>query len=394
MCYLQKTNTRERAATMLLKEMLTRQWWRIQDDLFPAAEEDLGPLSEKHRVLIVVLETVCVERFLPYVHGLVGRPLAERTALARAFIVKAVFNLPTTRLLIDLLQGDIRLRRLCGWERVTDIPSEATFSRGFAEFAEQQLPTRIHETLIKATLGHTIVGHIARDSTAIEAREKPVAKTKTETKQLKKRGRRRKGEPELKPEPNRIEQQKNMTLSEMLADLPKACTFGCKRNAKGHTDSWIGYKLHVDTADGDIPVSAILTSASPHDSQVAIPLATMTAQRVINLYDLMDSAYDNKDIRDHSLGLGHIPIIDINPRRDTVLKADIERENKAKNKINFQTAEDVRYNQRSSAERVNSNLKDNFGGKHVRVRGHAKVYAHLMFGLLSITALQLMRLVT
>jgi hypothetical protein len=59
---------------MLLREILTRQWWRIQDDLFPAAEEDLGPLSEKHRALIAVLETVCVERFLPYVHGLVGRP--------------------------------------------------------------------------------------------------------------------------------------------------------------------------------------------------------------------------------------------------------------------------------------------------------------------------------
>jgi len=247
--------------------------------------------------------------------------------------------------------------------------------------------------LIKVTLGQTLVGHIARDGTAIEAREKPVRPEK-KTKPKKKRGRRRKGEPEPIPEPSQIEQQKNMTLAEMLAGLPKACTFGCKRNAKGHQESWIGYKLHVDTADGDIPVSAILTSASPHDSQVAIPLATMTAQRVINLYDLMDSAYDGDGIRDYSIGLGHVPIIDINPRADAALKADIEREAKAKNKIKFQTAEDVRYNQRSSAERVNSNLKDNFGGRHVRVRGHAKVYTHLMFGLLSITALQLMRLVT
>jgi len=60
--------------------------------------------------------------------------------------------------------------------------------------------------------------------------------------------------------------------------------------AKGHTTSWIGYKLHLDVADGDIPFSAVLTSASLHDSQVAIPLATMTASRVTNLYDLMDSA--------------------------------------------------------------------------------------------------------
>jgi len=41
-----------------------------------------------------------------------------------------------------------------------------------------------------------------------------------------------------------------------------------------------------------IPISAILTPASLHDSQAAIPLATMRASRVINLYDVMDSAYD------------------------------------------------------------------------------------------------------
>ena len=108
----------------------------------------------------------------------------------------------------------------------------------------------------------------------------------------------------------------------------------------------------------------------------------------------MDSAYDAPIIRQRSRDLGHIPIIDVNPRRNASLAADIEREIIAKRESNFQTAEDIRYNQRSSAERVNGNLKDNFGGKHVHVRGHSKVYTHLMFGLLSIAALQLMRLVT
>ena len=32
----------------------------------------------------------------------------------------------------------------------------------------------------------------------------------------------------------------------MLADLPRACDVGSKRNAKGHTTSWIGYKLRAD----------------------------------------------------------------------------------------------------------------------------------------------------
>jgi len=50
-----------------------------------------------------------------------------------------------------------------------------------------------------------------------------------------------------------------------------------KKNSQGKVESWCGYKLHVDTIDGDIPVSAILSSASlTPTSQVAIPLAQMT----------------------------------------------------------------------------------------------------------------------
>jgi hypothetical protein len=379
---------------MFLKENLSKHWNRLQHKLFPEIENVLGPLSEKHITLITVLETVQIGAYLPYPHGYVGRPCAERAAVARAFIAKAIYNLPTTRLLIDLLEGDVRLRRLCGWECRVHVPKEWTFSRAFAEFAETQLPAQLHEALIKATLGTAIIGHISRDGTAIEAREKPVHTPKPE-KIKKKLGRPRKGEAATPPKPGPIQQQMTMkSLEEMLAALPGHCNVGSKCNASGYKESWTGYGFHIDTADGDIPVSAILTSASMHDSRAAIPLAIMTSQRVTSLYDLMDAAYDDPNIRQKSIDLGHIPIIDINPRRNAALAAEIERETKAKNKLNFQTAEDVRYNQRSSAERVNSNLKDNFGGRHVRVRGHAKVYTHVMFGLLSITALQLMRLVT
>lgn len=78
-----------------------------------------------------------------------------------------------------------------------------------------------------------------------------------------------------------------MTLEEMLDDLPLACDIGRSKHSKGHFDPWIGYKLHIDTADGQLPISCVLTLASTHDSQVAIPLAEITFQRVTNLYDLM-----------------------------------------------------------------------------------------------------------
>ncbi|MCK7577262.1 MAG: hypothetical protein MZV65_16430 [Chromatiales bacterium] len=87
-----------------------------------------------------------------------------------------------------------------------------------------------------------------------------------------------------------LEKQQHQTLEEMLAEIPKACDVGYKKNSQGHTETWIGYKLHLSTADGDIPIAAILSSASTHDSQVALPLMNLCDQRVTSLYDFADSA--------------------------------------------------------------------------------------------------------
>ncbi len=151
-------------------------------------------------------------------------------------------------------------------------------------------------------------------------------------------------------------------------------------------------KLHIDTADCGVPLSAILTSASVHDSQVAIPLAVMTAGRVTNLYDLMDAAYDARGIHQMSERLGHVPIIDVNPRRDKVLKEELDREARARRVAGYVGPESLRFRIRSGVERTNARLKDEFGGRHVRVRGHSKVACHLMFGILVLAADQLIRL--
>ena len=147
-------------------------------------------------------------------------------------------------------------------------------------------------------------------------------------------------------------------------------------------------------ADGQIPVGCILTSASLHDSQAAIPLATMSAERVTNFYDLMDAAYDAEPIREHSRSLGDVPLIDINPRGDKALAEELRAEAQRLKHLGFQLPEQVRYNERTAGERVNGRLKDEFGGRHVRVRGAAKVMCHCMFGVLALTADQFVRLVT
>lgn len=68
----------------------------------------------------------------------------------------------------------------------------------------------------------------------------------------------------------------------MLDDLPNPCDVGTKKNSKGYKSNWPGYKLHIDAADGGIPIGCIVTSASSHDSQSAIPLGEMTRRRVLS----------------------------------------------------------------------------------------------------------------
>ena len=372
-----------------LHNRLAQAWLNIQDSLFPWLAEELGELTQKQKELVTTLEMIRIEEFVFSSRGFPGRPPKDRGAIARAFVAKMVYNMPTTRALLDRLKTDTSLRRICGWERVSDIPEEWTFSRAFSEFSNSQLPERVHESLIKNLYKDEIVGHNSRDSTAINAREKPLKKEKVKQ-APKKRGRPKKGEIRIKVS-TRIEQQAGgMELSDMLDNLPKACDVGTKKNSKGYKTSWTGYKLHIDSADGGIPISCVLTSASTHDSQVAIPLAKISHQRVTNLYDLMDSAYDVRQIHEVSQQLEHIPLIDKHPRRDSALKTELKAENKRCRVAGYQSAETIRYKERSTVERVNGRLKDEFGGRVVRVRGHAKVMCHLMFGILALTSNQMM----
>jgi len=349
---------------MSLAEKLSQFWLTVQGGLFSWLEEELGELNEKQQQLVKTLELLRIESYIQRQASAYGRPLEDRKAIARAFVAKAVYNLETTRQLLERLESDISLRRICGWERQRAVPSEATFSRAFAEFAGSELPARVHAALIEQYQQPRLVGHISRDATAINAREKPAKRVKAA---------------KVKGEPTRLERQQEMTLAQMLADLPTVCDCGTKRNSKGHPSYWVGYKLHLDVADGGIPISCILTSASVNDTQVAIPLATMTAQRVVNLYDLMDSAYDAQLIRDKSLELGHVPLIDGHTRRGGV-------------KPQFAPHEAQRYKERTVIERVFARLKEEFGARMVRVRGPAKVMTNLLFGIIALTADQLLRL--
>ncbi len=359
--------------------LLNQRWHVLQHELFPHLREEFT-LTPKLEKLIHTLEWIDFDKFLNYSVGWPGRPEHDRVALARSFVAKSVLNIGTTVGLIERLSGDRVLKRICGFDMYHSLPHESTFSRAFKEFADQGLANLIHEDLIKTHLGEELIGHNSRDATAIHAREKAVYVKKEDKPTVPKRprGRPKKGEKRPPPERTRIERQLTQTLAQMMAELPKQCGIGSKCNAQGFNETWKGYKFHVDTACCGVPLSAILTSASMHDSQAAIPLALMTQSRVTNLYDLMDAGYCSEELREHSKNLGHIPLIDHNPRRGE--------------KKPFEPHEAQRYKTRSGAERTNARIKDEFGGRHITVRGHAKIFCHLMFGLIALSIDQLMRL--
>jgi hypothetical protein len=354
-------------------------WHRIQVCLLPGVEESLQEvLTQRLRRLISVLEVVRVEQE-PVCNRPQhrGRPRKDRGLIARAFVAKALYNLPHTDLLLEMLHLQPSLRRICGWERKSHIPSASTFSRAFAEFAQAGLGERVHAALVQEHLADQVVMHLSRDATEINARERATPKTKTEPAPKKKRGRPRKGEVRLPPEPTRLQRQLTQGADQAIAELPRVCDAGTKTDSKGHWHFWVGWKAHIDWADGGLPLSVVTTSASLHDSQVAIPLAKRTAQRVLSLYDLMDSAYDAKEIKQVSRDLGHVPIIDPNRR--------------PANSVPLEPASVLRFRERSTAERGNSRLKDEFGCRNLRVRGHRKAHLHIMFGIVALFADQLLK---
>ncbi len=201
-------------------------------------QEELGELTKRPMQWVQVLEVAQLEAHIPSARGYPGRPTECRVAMARAFTAKAVYNMSTTRMLLGRLESDPSMRRICVWERKSDVPSEAILSRAF------------------------------------------------------------------------------------------------------------------DEADGGIPISCLLTPVSLHDSQAVMPRVEISHDRVSNLYDLMDVAYDTPQIEDLSKGLGHVPTIDTNPR-SKVKKEALEAETRRRKRVNCVTAEDQRYNERSTIERVN-----------------------------------------
>ncbi|MDQ7046277.1 MAG: transposase [Sulfurovum sp.] len=104
----------------------------------------------------------------------------DREEMARAFIAKSVYNIQTTRDLIDRLRVDRTLRMLCGWEYSNKIPSEAKFSRVFKEFTDLQIAQKTQEQFVAKYLSDVIFLYNATDATKVLTERKTYQSRKRE----------------------------------------------------------------------------------------------------------------------------------------------------------------------------------------------------------------------
>ena len=378
---------------------LSKMWLKvrnIENSLFPELQASLGVFSSKEEKLIKILDFAEIEQFIYDAHT--TNIAKDREQMGRAFIAKSVYNLQTTRDLIDRLRIDRTLRILCGWRNANEIPSESKFSRVFRELSDLKIAQKTHEKFVKEYLSQKTFFYNATDATKIPLRQKAVKKEKV-TKIKHKAGRPKKGETREPIKLSKLELQKDMkTVKEMLTLVSTDCGVGIKQNSKGNREVWIGGKLHISAVDGDIPITAFYSGANVHDSSVALPLIAETSKRVNYMYDLQDAGYDADIIREFSVKYNHRPIIDINPKNSQELRDKIQLIADEKEKFEYfgltQSSDTQHYNQRSMVERVNKYLKDDFGCDKIYYQGATKVASVLAFGILCICIHQSLKLVT
>ncbi len=334
-------------------------------------------LTEEHRAFLAALRII--DHRIPELQTIYrgrGRMPIQNQPILRAYLAKAFFRITTNTELINRLNSDSSLRRICGFDSV---PSQATFSRRLDLFSRLHVMEQLlHRTVTEHRDG-AIVGHISRDSTAIRAREKPANQKKDVADKLnRRRGRPKKGEECRAKKQKRLARQLKQQPGRAIRELDRSCAWGRKVNSQGNAEFWKGYKLHLDVDDMGIPITAVVTGANVHDSQLAIPMEKKTTGVVHRLYSLMDAAYDAKGIRSYIAATGGVAIIERNKRRNAHTEP-------------MDPAKKIRFRQRSIVERSNAHLKDWLLPTKIMTKGYEKVNFVLMTGVVCLAAVKILQ---
>lgn len=316
------------------------------------AQQGRGPsplLAELRQIYEVLDDEKLIARLQQY--RWTGRPGFSVRAMWYSYLAGFVLNLPSTNALIRRLQDDAGLAALCGYQR---LPSRWTFNRFVVrlsrhlDFVEEVMASATKE--IRDRLQGAFGYMMAVDASVVTTHSNP--------------NRRRVSDPEA-----------SWTVKE--------------HDQQGRPKWYFGYKIHlIADADTELPITAVVTTASVHDTTQLLPLLEKAKSEldIKPQYVLADAGYDsNRNFdgiaQDHSAR----PIIKVRKtiRRDFRLRQyGTLRERLSVPSPQWKAA----YKHRQSVERVFSRLKGHKAlGQHCR-RGLAKVSLHCLTAVLIMQA--------
>ena len=202
-----------------------------------------------------------------------------------ALIAKQILRISTTSELVRQLKENPVLRYNCGFEVLSKVPSEATFSRFVDKLSESDALLKLFTDLVVQAkeLGIVDGSHISIDSTKVDAFEAS------------------------KPKKDIVDDGTNPN-------------WGMKRDTHGNNIRWFGWKLHIlSDSHSELPLSVMVTSASVHDGTIAVTLIEAFLKQYRRAfspsYYAMDSGYDYKSVYDAIINqFEAIPIIAYNQR--------------------------------------------------------------------------------
>jgi transposase len=264
-----------------------------------------------------------------------GRPVElNYAAMIYSLVARLTERIPFIKDLVKRLKHDMILRLECGFLVSDSVPSEAAYSRMITVISESNVLEKVNETLLHQAISEGFINDdtVAINATHFEAKDQAPSKEERPRTKPKKRGRKSKKEREqwllekaelevnLPLFEKKIEDQLEVPLAVLRAEIPQDPQWGVKKNSEGKNVFWYCYKAHlaVGTTSQYI-LQSLFSSGSLNDGKAAIPLLKGIHERMqlsTIRYETMDAGYDYEPIYTQIHRLRHQSVIAYNKRNE------------------------------------------------------------------------------
>src|SRR5690606_24551767 len=264
-----------------------------------------------------------------------GRPVnLNYRAMIYSLIARISERIPFIKDLVKRLRNDMVFRLDCGFLVSDTIPSEAAYSRMITIISESDVLEEVQQTLLRQAIteGFITDDTVAIDATHFEAKDQAPQKEEKPKTEPKKRGRKSKEEREqwliekTEREANlplfekKIEDQLDVPLPELRAEVPQDPQWGVKKNSEGKNVFWYGYKAHLAVGtESQYILQSLFSSGNLNDGKAAIPLLKEIQEHVplsTLHYSTIDAGYDYEPIYTQIHQMGHQSVIAYNKRNE------------------------------------------------------------------------------